>query len=41
MGNDSKLRVRAFMIPDPAVTSLKVKVVTSQAKTMTKTLEMG
>ena len=41
MGNDSKLRVRAFMIPNPAVKSLKVKVVTSQAKTMTKTLEMG
>lgn len=40
MGNDSKLRVRAFMIPNPAVKSLKVKVVTSQAKTMTKTLEM-
>lgn len=41
MGNNSTLRVRAFMIPNPAVTSLKVKVVTSQAKTMTKTLEMG
>ena len=40
MGNNSTLRVRAFMIPNPAVTSLKVKVVTSQAKTMTKTLEM-
>ena len=41
MGNSSTLRVRAFMIPNPAVKSLKVKVVTSQAKTMTKTLEMG
>lgn len=41
MGNDSKLRVRAFMIPNPAVKTLKVKVVTSQAKTMTKTLAMG
>ena len=41
MGNNSTLRVRAFMIPNPAVKSLKVKVVTSQAKTMTKTLEMG
>ena len=41
MGNSSTLKVRAFMIPNPAVKSLKVKVVTSQAKTMTKTLEMG
>lgn len=40
MGNSSTLKVRAFMIPNPAVKSLKVKVVTSQAKTMTKTLEM-
>lgn len=41
MGNNSTLRVRAFMIPNPAVKTLKVKVVTSQSKTMTKTLEMG
>ena len=41
MGNESKLRVRAFMIPNPDVTSLKVKVVTSEAKTLTKTLAMG
>lgn len=40
MGNSSTLRVRAFMIPNPAVTTLKVKVVTSQSKTMTKTLAM-
>lgn len=41
MGNNSTLKVRAFMIPNPAVTTLKVTVVTSQAKTMTKTLEMN
>ncbi|MDE6215488.1 MAG: hypothetical protein K2G43_03535 [Bacteroides sp.] len=41
MGNSSTFRVRAFMIPNPDVTTLKVKVVTSQAKNITKTLEMG
>ena len=40
MGADSKLNVRAFMIPNPNVTSLKVKVVTSAAQTLTKTLNM-
>ena len=40
MGPDSKLNVRAFMIPNPDVTSLKVKVVTSAAQTLTKTLNM-
>lgn len=40
MGPDSKLNVRAFMIPNPKVTSLKVKVVTSAAQTLTKTLNM-
>lgn len=40
MGPDSKLNVRAFMIPNPNVTSLKVKVVTSAAQTLTKTLNM-
>ena len=41
MGPDSKLNVRAFMIPNPSVTSLKVKVVTSAAQTLTKTLNMA
>lgn len=41
MGPDSKLNVRAFMIPNPKVTSLKVKVVTSAAQTLTKTLNMA
>lgn len=41
MGADSKLNVRAFMIPNPNVKSLKVKVVTSAAQTLTKTLNMG
>lgn len=41
MGPDSKLNVRAFMIPNPNVKSLKVKVVTSAAQTMTKTLNMA
>lgn len=41
MGNESTLRVRAFMIPNPAVSSLKVKVVTSDARTMTKNLTMN
>lgn len=41
MGPDSKLNVRAFMIPNPNVTSLKVKVVTSAAQTLTKTLNMA
>ena len=36
MGNDSQLKVRAFMIPNPNVKSLKVKVVTAESKTMTK-----
>lgn len=40
MGPDSKLNVRAFMIPNPNVNSLKVKVVTSAAQTLTKTLNM-
>lgn len=40
MGTDSKLNVRAFMIPNPNVKSLKVKVVTSAAQTLTKTLNM-
>lgn len=40
MGNDSQLKVRAFMIPNPNVKSLKVKVVTAESKTMTKTLAM-
>lgn len=40
MGADSKLNVRAFMIPNPNVKSLKVKVVTSAAQTLTKTLTM-
>ena len=41
MGPDSKLNVRAFMIPNPNVNSLKVKVVTSAAQTLTKTLNMN
>lgn len=41
MGTDSKLNVRAFMIPNPNVKSLKVKVVTSAAQTLTKTLNMN
>ena len=41
MGPDSKLNVRAFMIPNPDVKSLKVKVVTSAAQTLTKTLNMN
>ena len=40
MGPDSKLNVRAFMIPNPDVKSLKVKVVTSAAQTLTKNLKM-
>lgn len=40
MGTDSKLNVRAFMIPNPNVKSLKVKVVTSAAQTLTKNLKM-
>lgn len=41
MGPDSKLNVRAFMIPNTNVNSLKVKVVTSAAQTLTKTLNMN
>lgn len=41
MGADSKLNVRAFMIPNPKVKSLKVKVVTSAAQTLTKNLNMN
>lgn len=41
MGPDSKLNVRAFMIPNPNVKSLKVKVVTSAAQTLTKNLNMA
>ena len=41
MGTDSKLNVRAFMIPNPNVKSLKVKVVTGAAQTLTKTLNMN
>lgn len=41
MGPDSKLNVRAFMIPNPNVKSLKVKVVTGASQTLTKTLNMG
>lgn len=41
MGTDSKLNVRAFMIPNPNVKSLKVKVVTNAAQTLTKTLNMA
>lgn len=41
MGTDSKLNVRAFMIPNPKVKNLKVKVVTSAAQTLTKTLNMN
>ena len=40
MGADSKLNVRAFMIPNPNVKSLKVKVVTGASQTLTKTLNM-
>ena len=40
MGADSKLNVRAFMIPNPKVKSLKVKVVTGASQTLTKTLKM-
>lgn len=40
MGENSKLNVRAFMIPNPNVKSLKVKVVTNAAQTLTKTLNM-
>lgn len=40
MGADSKLNVRAFMIPNPNVKSLKVKVVTGASQTLTKTLKM-
>ena len=40
MGPDSKLNVRAFMIPNPDVKSLKVKVITSAAQTLTKNLKM-
>lgn len=41
MGPDSKLNVRAFMIPNPNVKRMKVKVVTSAAQTLTKTLNMA
>lgn len=41
MGPDSKLNVRAFMIPNPNVKSLKVKVVTGAAQTLTKNLNMN
>lgn len=41
MGADSKLNVRAFMIPNPKVKSLKVKVVTGASQTLTKTLNMN
>ena len=41
MGPDSKLNVRAFMIPNPKVKRMKVKVVTSAAQTLTKTLNMA
>lgn len=41
MSADSKLNVRAFMIPNPKVKSLKVKVVTGASQTLTKTLNMG
>ncbi len=34
----SKFQVRAFMIPNPAVKTLKVKLVTDGARTLTKTL---
>ena len=40
MGQNSTLNVRAFLIPNPAITQLKVKVVTGSAQTMTKTLKM-
>ncbi len=40
MGSNSTLNVRAFLIPNPAITELKVKVVTAAAQTMTKTLKM-
>lgn len=40
MGNNSTMKVRAFLIPNPAVKVLKVKVVTSSSKTLTKTLSM-
>lgn len=40
MGQNSTLNVRAFLIPNPAITQLKVKVVTAAAQTMTKTLKM-
>lgn len=40
MGADSKLNVRAFMIPNPNVNILKVKVVTGASQTLTKTLNM-
>lgn len=41
MNEGSQLKVRAFMIPNPDVTSLKVKVVTAESKTMTKNLNMN
>lgn len=41
MGPDSKLNVRAFMIPNPNVKRMKVKVVTGASQTMTKTLNMA
>lgn len=41
MGENSKLNVRAFMIPNPNVKSLKVKVVTNAAQTLTKNLNMN
>ncbi len=41
MGPDSKLNVRAFMIPNPNVKRMKVKVITSAAQTLTKTLNMA
>ena len=40
MGNGSKFSVRAFMIPNPDVTTLKVTLVTSASRTMTKSLTM-
>lgn len=40
MGEGSKLRVRAFLLPNTAVGAITVKVVTSEAKTLKRSLIM-
>ncbi len=40
MAEGSKLQVRAFLIPNPNVTELKVRVITSDSRTMAKKLKM-